>query len=486
MMRSAKLVERRWQMLDDGVVPYALAALRSLWIAPWLLLAAWTVSPATRALFGLPAILALLAGGTAAAQCRAFLFKGRRGALGVALVSLAAVGGALYLSVAGELRPLAGSHWSEALVGILPRLLVTLVLAAALWWWGLTAGRERVAYDGLARNFVYGLGALLAAAALNASIAFLPSSALLAYLLAFMALGLFLLALASIQEARRYESARADHNLPLARHWWSTVAAVVAAMLLIALLISRLVALGGLDSIAGAAAALLGLAGQLVSWLFLLVSYPVFWLLASLGSLLQIDQFAFTPPEVSMMPGFTPQAGAGLQGQVALAPAVQATAGVVGAIAIAAAILLAFLLALRRFGVYIEEDVAETHESILSLGLIKAQLAQLLRRKGAGGSLPLSRTNGDVGDDPRVQVRRTYQALLAWAAGRGVERPAAMTPDRFGRLLCETYPQHGEQFAVITAAYERARYGPAAISDASAAAAAAAWRQILLATESTR
>ena len=36
MMRGAEPVARRWHMLDDGVLPYALAGLRALWIAPLL------------------------------------------------------------------------------------------------------------------------------------------------------------------------------------------------------------------------------------------------------------------------------------------------------------------------------------------------------------------------------------------------------------------------------------------------------------------
>jgi hypothetical protein len=451
-----------------------------------LQLAAWTVSPETRVLLGLPAIVLLLAGGTAAAQLRSFVFKGRRAALGLALISLGAVSVALYLSVAGERFALFDSRWLMILIADLPRALATLGLAACLWWWGLLAGRDRVMYDGLARNFVGGLAALLAAAALNGSLSFLPAGRLLAYLLAFMGLGLFLLALAGIQEARRYESARADHDLPLARHWWSTVAVVVAALLLVALLVSRLVAPASLDSIAGAAAALLSLVGQLVSWLILLVSYPIFWLLAFLAPLLRLDQLAVAPPQVSMGQGFTLQAGAGLEGDTALAPAVQATFGVVGTVVIVALILLAFLFALRRFRAYAEDDVDEAHESILSIDLIRAQLAQLLRRNAAGGEPPPAPFVPLEGDDPRVQIRRTYQALLAWAAGRGVERLPAMTPDRFRRLLSETYPQHGEQFAVITAAYDRARYGPAAISGESAAAVAAAWRQVLAAPEPVR
>ena len=42
---------------------------------------------------------------------------------------------------------------------------------------------------------------------------------------------------------------------------------------------------------------------------------------------------------------------------------------------------LIFALAFRRFRTYFEEDVEEERESVLSLDLLKAQLAELFRRK---------------------------------------------------------------------------------------------------------
>jgi hypothetical protein len=348
----------------------------------------------------------------------------------------------------------------------------------------LVTGSERVSYDRLARNFVGGLAALLAMAALNGAAPFIAGDRLLVYALAFAGLGLFALALSSIQEARRFESARADHELPLARHWWSTVVVVVAALLITALLIRWLLAPASLDGIAAAIAALLGLVGQVVVWLLLIVSYPIFWLLDWLAPLLQFDRLPLPRPAAAAAPGPLLSGEGSLEERVSLSPALQATLGAVGAAIAVALIALAFVLALRRHRTYAEDDVDEAHESILSLNLIKAQLAQLLRRRGADGSVrpapfvPLS------GDDPRTQVRRTYQALLAWAAASGIERPAAATPERFRRLLSERYPQQGEQFTVITAGYALARYGPAPVSDDSAAAVAAAWRQVLAATES--
>lgn len=59
-----------------------------------------------------------------------------------------------------------------------------------------------------------------------------------------------------------------------------------------------------------------------------------------------------------------------------------------GAAALAALIVLAFLLALRHYRTDVEDDVDAEHESILSLDLIKAQLAQLLGRRRVTAHTP--------------------------------------------------------------------------------------------------
>lgn len=472
-------VTRRWHLLDDGLLTYGLAALRTLWLAPLLQLAAATVAPEAEPLLGPLAIFGLLAGGTAAAQCGVFLWPGRYAPLGMALLGLGTVVLTLFLGAAGGPFALADGGSLRALAADPVRAVLTVGVASWLWWWGLVTGSGGITYDRLARNFVGGLAALLAAAAFNALLPFMPNDRLVVHLLAFGGLGLFALALASIQEARRFEGARSGHDLPLARHWWGTVAGVVATLLAAALLLGWLLAPASLLSIAAATASLLGLAGQAVAWLLLLVSYPIFWLLTWLASMLQIDQLP--PPQPVETGSIGQQLQAGEQvvaGSGSLAPAVQATLGVLGVVGLACLIVLVFVLALRRYRTYQEEDVDEAHESILSLDLIKAQLAQLLRRPSGIGQAQEAPFVVLHGEDPRTQVRRIYQALLVWAAVRGIERAAAVTPEGFRRLLSERYPQHGEQFSVITAGYMRARYGASPVSDDRAAAVVAAWQEI--------
>ena len=105
-------------------------------------------------------------------------------------------------------------------------------------------------------------------------------------LLAYLALGLFLLALASIQATRRYEHALGEPDLALPGHWWATVGAVVAVLLVVALVLSWLFVPETLGRLAAAVAAVLALVGQIVAWLIMVISYPIFMLLAWLVGLL--------------------------------------------------------------------------------------------------------------------------------------------------------------------------------------------------------
>ena len=166
------------------------------------------------------------------------------------------------------------------------RALTTLLLAAGLWWWGLRAGSTTVSYDTLSRNFLIGLVGLLFVMGLNAAAELIARSELLAVLLAYLALGLFLLALASIQATRRYERAHGEPDLALPGHWWATVGAVVAVLLVVALVLSWLFVPETLGRLAAAVAGVLALVGQVVAWLIMVISYPIFMLLAWLVGLL--------------------------------------------------------------------------------------------------------------------------------------------------------------------------------------------------------
>ena len=483
----------RWHVLDDGILAYGLALLRTLWLWPllhyvalstfddeWDALAPWMV-------------FALLAGGTLAAQVgsrigstsagaggsnpgdwRGASQQGRRGAIFAALWGLAALAVVVYLGL-GDARGLTALAEVPAALAQQPgRALTTLLLAAGLWWWGLRAGSTTVSYDTLSRNFLIGLVGLLFVLGINSAAELIERSELLAVLLAYLALGLFLLALASIQATRRYEHALGEPDLALPGHWWATVGAVVALLLVMALVLSWLFMPQTLGRLAAAVAGLLALVGQIMAWLIIVISYPIFMLLAWLAGLLAMLPLP-QPMQVAMAPlsPLEPPTQAVGQAGTPIDPTIWwISAGVLAIVAI----VVLFVLAVRHYQAIAEDDVAETHEGILSIDLLKAQLAQLLRRRSRTQARPPYLAL--AGEDAAIRVRRTYQQLLQWAAAQGHERAPGMTPDGFCDLLVAAYPAHAAGFTTITAVYTQARYSSSLLSSGDAERVAAEWQQI--------
>ena len=480
MSRNSFLTTRRWNGLDDGVLTYALAALRSLWVWPIVYLVSRALFAGESDLLAPLAVFGLLAGGTLAAQGAGLFIEGRRAALVVALAGLVAVAFVLYLSVGRESAPFWNVRWLGAVMANPGRALLTLAPAVWLWWWGLMAGRDRVQHDDLARDFAVGLVALVAVVAISAATQLMAPNMMLMILLAYLALGLFMLALATIQDTRRYESARAGDDLSLARHWWVTVGAIIATLLVVALLLSQFFMPDTLDSLAAGVRTILALLGQVVYWLILIVTYPIFMVLEWLAGLLPVQPEEGEPlPQLSALPNFADQIAELAEKGPPVTPISQTPFWIVGGVLAAVVIVVIFVLAFRRFRTTAEDDVAEAHESILSLDLLKAQLAQLLRRKDASNSdepEPFAALNGD---DPRMRIRHIYQALLVWSTEQGVVRPPGMTPSRYQTLLNSAFPDHDEQFEAITAAYDLARYGAAPVPEESALAVVSAWQEIL-------
>jgi hypothetical protein len=395
-----------------------------------------------------------------------------------ALGGIAASGIAVYFALAPLGVLLAPAAVPAALEQQPELAFITFVVAAALWWWGLRTGSESVGYDELVRNFLIGVAGLLCTIGVNAASSHLPRAELLGQLLVYLAVGLFLLALASIQATRRYERRQGEQDLALPSHWWGTVAGVVGGLLLTALLLSLIFAPETLAGLAGLVGTVLALIGQAVAVVIALVSYPIFLLLASLMSLITLRPLEGQLPELQMPQGpVNPLADAVAQTNgTPVEPSLLWTAA---GIATLVAIFILFVLAIRRFRTGgDEEDVAETHESILSLDLLKAQLAELLRR-GQRGAAEVAPYAPLTGDDAATRVRRIYQQFLQWAAAEGHTRLPGMTPDHYCEVLSAAYPAQQAHFAVITQTYRTARYGGSALTEADAVAAAAAWQHIL-------
>jgi hypothetical protein len=145
---------------------------------------------------------------------------------------------------------------------------------------------------------------------------------------------------------------------------------------------------------------------------------------------------------------------------------------------VAALIIVAFILAVRRLRARrIDDDVEETRDTILSLDLLKEQLANLFSRKNQHAAAP-EPFIPIIGDDARSQIRRTYQSLLAWAAERGVPRPPGLTPSEYSMLISRELSIADTHAETITSAYLEARYSPAPILPARADEVVRAWTQI--------
>jgi hypothetical protein len=491
---TAQTSGRRWRVLDDGVLAYGLALLRTLWLWPLQALAASSLGPDVTPWLPAWAIFGLLAGGTLAAQLALRIGAqppaDNRGGLrirGWGVVG-AAVSGVFAVAAAAVIAILPRRETLGAALDALPALLapgasrgaIAALLAAGLWWWGLRSGSEILGYDRLARNFLVGLVALIGVLAANAAAGdMLPRGDLLAQLLLYLGVGLFLLALASIQTTRRFER-HGDEGLALPGHWWATAGAVIGGLLLAALLLSLIFAPQTLAQLARGAGALLAVVGQAVAAVLAVVSYPFLLLLAALLSRITFRPFDVQLPQVTPAPNAAdPLAGAGTPAALPGDPT--AWWILLGVLTVAALIVL-FVLALRRLrGSAEAEDVAETHEGILTLDLLKAQLEQLWGQGKRGRPAPAPYTALE-GENPAVQVRRIYQQFLAWAAAGGNVRAPGVTPAQYGAMLSVCYPAHAGQFSLIAEAYSAARYGADGVTAADAAAVQTAWQEILAAT----
>ncbi len=159
-----------------------------------------------------------------------------------------------------------------------------------------------------------------------------------------------------------------------------------------------------------------------------------------------------------------------------ISPDVYHALRIVAAILLVGIVVLIFALAFKRFRALHEEDVVEVRDSVLSLDLLKSQIRELLRRRQTAPQPPPFVEV--AGDDPAARIRRTYQALLAWAAARNLPRAPGMTPAEYLRFLSTVLPDCQAALTVITAAYLQARYGPEPVPMAAADQVAGAWEQI--------
>lgn len=479
------LIERPWHLVDDGILPYALALMRSLWVWAWLRLINTLPESGDYGLLSWPAIFGLLACSTAIAQIASYVGQANRRRPWperltrsfVALSGLLAVVVTVYGAVPTA-RPAAGDwSWLAAPLYDPLRSIPALLIATWLWWWGVLAGRFTIFYETYASNFAVGMAGLGLAAAVGLAVGRAPFGLLIGPALLFVAVSLITLAVASLRAARRYEREHFDPTFRVSRYWLATIVGVVVVLLAVGLLVVQLLTPDLVRRTLAALSPVLDLLAQGLWYVLMVIAWVIFTLLEPLVRSLRARQGESEPFRMPSPPDLTAQLREMETHPATVSPDFYHALRIVAAILLVGIVVLIFALAFKRFRAMHEEDVVEVRDSVLSLDLLKTQLQELFRRRRPAPQPPPF--VNIAGDDPAARIRRTYQALLAWAASQDMPRAAGMTPEEYLRFLGAMWPDCQAMLATITAAYLRARYSAEPVPVTAADEAARAWEQIV-------
>ena len=451
--------------IEHLVLPPAVAVLNTAWVWLWML---WSVravppqviaAPISPLLLGLLTLCAYVVTRWAWANPAPPLEP----RLLITLSGLAFVFAALWQTYAfigplGVLRELVdwGNFISPVFLG--------LVACAFLWYQGIQLGRSGMPQENLERAFHGGLFALGILFAVNQLRPLISVSEALAAALAFFATGLAGLALVSVENARRQQEGLTGSWPALNRYWLGTVTGVIGSILLTGLLLAGILSPRTFDQVAGAiilvidavTVAILVVLGGLtivLAWLLL----PVVQYLARAFS--QINLHLPVLPNVQQV---TRQS----LNFFAQHPVLNfARRGLVFGIIIAL-LVLAFWWAMRRWNRRSGRDADETRENIATRDLLLNQLLSLFRRRPrAAGAGPAYLSLPGPMDDPRLIVRRAYQAMLEWALAFSLpSRSAGQTPAAYSATLRQALPEGDAAIETLTSAYVQARYAAEAPS----------------------
>ena len=469
----------RSNWIDELLLPPVVAVLNTAWVWLWVLWSVRAVPPQVVAAEFSPLLLGLLmlcgfvvtrwALGSATPRLDPRLLISLSG---LVLVFAAVWQTYAFLGPLGLLRELVdwGNFISPVFLG--------LVACAFLWFQGIQLGRSTLPQENLERAFFGGILAIGLLFTVNQMRPLIATAEALSAALAFFATGLAGLALVSVENARRAEEGLAGSWPALNRYWLGTVASVIGSILLAGLLLASILSPQTFDQLANTINLIVDavtivfivLAGSLAFLLAWLLE-PVFRYLAE--ALRQINFRLPTPPNLQ-------EASKQTLDFFARYPTLNfARRGLVLAL-IVLALALVFWWAVRRFTGRSRRDADETRESIATRELLLAQLRNLLhRRKRALAPGPEYLSLAGANDDPRLIVRRAYQAMLEWAPGFSLpSRSAGQTPAAYAETLRQAMPEGGAAIETLTGAYVLARYAAEAPSMDVARAAAGAIKQL--------
>lgn len=484
---------RRWPWPDKLALPLLLSVLRTFWLWPWLELARRGLAPAqTGPLLSLPLMVGVFLAGLVTAR-RALRGTGRlsRARLVVVGIGLVASLGLLWqqfyrpeyplwqigwMSVLGQDM----TRWSQAV----PAPFLVILAAVYLWQQGVRDGCKSLYHDEVWAAFAGGTLMLALAAVVAAATAGDLLAAVGSLVLPFFAAGMAALAFSSLQPMTGSPGRGTDEAPPGPnRYWFVSVISVVAGLLGLGLLLSIVITPDAVAHLLRGVSPALAFLQNVLLYAVLIISYPIFLILAPLIGWLKGRAQLITPGEGFNWADFQRQFQDLPGGGFSLAPAASEGIRWGGGLILILAIGLIFALALQRFWRMEEEPVEETRELMFSRQLLQTQLSSLWRRwldrrKRRPGPL-FDPFLSLAGEEPNRRVVRTiYQALLAAAAGRGKSRRPGQTPDEYQHTLNEIWPDSPEALDALTGGYMQARYAPDAPEYGQVEGVRRAWQEL--------
>lgn len=400
--------------------------------------ARWLTGPGGQAPLGAVAALALLPLGYAAARrgpCARWSV-GLGASFGLHLIAtLPLLAQPATLGLREPTPLLVGLNW--LLAAIFPTF-----VGLAFWWRGTALADAEPTASGVRDEFVLvGCGLLAQLAIFPDTIGIDAASGTVA-VVGFLAAGLTAVGL-----ARQAEAGLAPTPAASAQVAGSVVLLLGAGAVLVVLLRPEI------------AAAVLGVVGQVVGFVLWLLLLPLIWLVTWLEWRLPLPQ-DLASPEAESGPRAPPQP---LPLPAWLLDLLATIVTVLTAVAVVlATLVLLYLLWLllqrvtwrpgARAPVSVEAEGSAWQYARALADALRGRLARLLGRVRA--TLPAR-----PGTAPVHDARAAYRALLRWAREHGLPRAPAETPAEFARRLAAVLPAGAPDYQVLTAAYERARYG---------------------------
>lgn len=285
--------------------------------------------------------------------------------------------------------------------------------------------------------------------------------------LSFFAVGLLAIALAAASEERETELQRMGWRGML------TLAGSIVMVLAIGVLVG---ALFGHD-----AAMMLRLVWQGVVFIVALIVAPIIYLLAALFVWLfrffHLERIFDINPQPPQLPdNAAMQATGGILGifPVWVQVLLQAFLAIVPVLLI---LLLLYIVRRRRRRGATEDEERESLWSWSGLAKDVMSLLNTLRPAPPPGGLraALAQLRGP---DPANRIRRSYIRFLLFGEQRNQPRAANQTAREYAPIAGTMVPEANQHIAVLTTAYEQARYNPESTTAADADMAERAWASI--------